>query len=63
LESIPIDTFSPDDRVLIWSSIRRAAEICGAMENIQHYTSEIEVAVEKHNETVARLTALLVPFK
>jgi len=63
LKNMPIDTFSPDDRVLIWSSIRRAGEICEVGEEISDYTSEINIAIEKHNEVTSRLAALLVPFK
>jgi len=63
LKSVPIETFDPDDRVLIWSSIRRAGEVCGAVDVTSRYASEIRTAVAEHSDTVARLATLLVPFK
>lgn len=63
LKSMPVETLGPDDQVLIWSSIRRAGEICGLVEDTPYYTSEISTAVGKHNNTVARLAVLLAPFR
>lgn len=63
LKTAVIDTFAPDDQALIWSSIRRAMEVCGTVDDILYYKSEIDHAVVKHNETKARVATLLAPFR
>jgi hypothetical protein len=63
VKNISVDRFTADDRVLIWHSIWRALEICAKPKNISDFTSEINVAVEEHNEARTKLAALLVPFK
>ena len=58
-----IDSFGADDRGVIWSSIHRASLVCGVTDKLPRYVSEIDAAIAQHNETVARLVILLMPFE
>lgn len=58
-----IDSFSADDRAVIWSSISRASQVCGATGELPRYTAEIAAAVEQHDGMVAKLATLLTPFE
>lgn len=57
------DSFCADDRAVIWSSVLRASQACGATHELPRYMSEITAAVEQHRRTLARLAALLTPFE
>ena len=63
LQKPSIDSFSPDDLALIWSSVLRASQICGAMDSGPEYTSKIRAAQTQHLEIVNGLTRLLSPFE
>lgn len=58
-----IDSFGADDRGVIWSSIHRASLVCGVTDKLPRYISEINAAIAQHNETVAGLAILLLPFE
>lgn len=63
LRDTDIASFSADDRCIIWSSIHRAVEACGAVEQLPWYLSQIDAAAAQHDATVARLATLLRPFE
>ena len=58
-----ISSFGADDRAVIWSSVFGASENLGAPDALQRYSAEVGAAINQHNETVARLAALLTPFE
>jgi hypothetical protein len=63
LQSQLIDSFTPDDRALIWSSMLRARKICGDLRNMFDYEGKIEMAISEHNGNIDRLCVLLSPFE
>jgi hypothetical protein len=63
LQKSVIDTFSADDRALIWHSTLRASEVCGLSEKQSLYRSEIDSALREHRDTIQNLSALLHPFE
>lgn len=63
LLAMNIDSFGADDQAVIWSTVHRASQVCGETGELPLYASNVMAAVEQHNETVARLAALLTPFE
>lgn len=63
LQNSPIETFSPDDRALIWWSVLRTSQICGVLNYVSDYESKMIAAMREHTDSVNRLGALLAPFE
>ena len=63
LQTSVIDTFSPDDRALIWYSALKASEACGLSEGLSYYGSRIDSALREHRDIIQNLSALLHPFE
>lgn len=63
LQKSVIDTFSADDRALIWHSALRASELCGLLEKLSDYRSEIDSALREHRDIIQNLSTLLNPFE
>lgn len=63
LQDSVIDTFSADDRALIWHSVLRTSEVCGFSNELSYYKSKIDFALREHNEIIQNLRTLLRPFE
>lgn len=63
LQSSLIDSFSPDDRALIWWSVLRASQVCGELKSVSNYESKIDAAIREHTDSINRLGTLLTPFR
>ena len=63
LQDSVIDTFSADDRALIWHSALRIGEVCGLSERLSYYKYKIDFALREHRDIVQTLCTLLRPFE
>lgn len=63
LQDSVIDSFSPDDRALIWSSVLSVYEICGLVSKAPAYRSRVDSALVEHGEIVQSLSTLIKQFE